>query len=300
MIAWPEATAALRDAGASCDKRAAWQAAIDLLPWLSDVRHPVEPDAARKLLWKAAIQHRWFEIAELLASAMASRLGAPPALKRLHAQMLLERGFDDEALARLEDLRSTGVLNDYDRAQAFGHLGRIHKDRFVAAIRATDPAAEQHLSRAIEAYRAGYLENPSRPWLGINAVALLAREEARAVRPDAGDEARRLADEIRAGVLRLDAAFDDFYSPATVAEAYLALGDPAAAAQSLVSYVQHPKVTGFALGATLRQFVEIWCLESRAGARPAESSMSCAPPRWSTWRARSGCPQATSAERARR
>ena len=261
MIGWPEATAALRDAGANCDKRAAWQAAIDLVPWLSDVRHPIDPDAARRLLWDAVIQHRWFEIAELLASALASRLGAPPALKRLHAQMLLERGFDDEALARLEDLRSAGVLNEYDRAQAFGHLGRIHKDRFVAAVRATDPAAEQHLSRAIEAYRAGYLENPSRPWLGINAVALLAREEARAVRPDAGDEARRLADEIRAGVLRLDAAFDDFYSPATVAEAQLALGDPAAAAQSLVSYVQHPKVTGFALGATLRQFVEIWCLD---------------------------------------
>ncbi len=190
MTGWPEATAALLEAGTSRDKHATWQAAIDLLPWLSDVRHPVEPLEARRLLWQAAIQHRWFEIAEVLACAMASRLGAPPALKRLHAQMLLERGFDDEALARLDDLRRAADLTDYDRGEVLGHLGRIHKDRFVAAVRAADTAAEQHLSRAIEAYRAGYDENPSRDWLGINAVALLSREEARAVRPDAGDEAR--------------------------------------------------------------------------------------------------------------
>ena len=136
MTGWPEATAALLEAGANRDKHAAWQAAIDLLPWLSDVRHPVDPVEARRLLWQAAIQHRWFEIAELLACAMASRLGAPPALKRLHAQMLLERGFDDEALARLDDLRRAADLTDYDRGEVLGHLGRIHKDRFVAAVRA--------------------------------------------------------------------------------------------------------------------------------------------------------------------
>jgi len=261
MTGWPEATAALREAGASRDKHAAWQAAIDLLPWLSDLRHPVEPVEARRLLWQAAIQHRWFEIAELLACAMASRLGAPPALKRLHAQMLLERGFDDEALARLDDLRRADDLTDYDRGEVLGHLGRIPKDRFVAAVRAGDTAAEQHLSRAIEAYRAGYDENPSRDWLGINAVALLAREEARAVRPDAGDEARRLAADIQAGIQRRDPTFEQFYSPATVAEAQLALGDAAAAVQSLVRYVQHAQVNGFALGGTLRQFTEIWRLD---------------------------------------
>ena len=261
MNAWSDATAGLREAGASRDKRAAWQAAIDLLPWLSDIRHPVEPDEARSLLWQAAIQHRWFEIAELLASAMAARLGAPLALKRLHAQMLLERGFDDEALARLEELRRDPGLTDYDRAQALGHLGRIHKDRFVAAARASDPAASEHLSRAIEAYRAGYDENPARHWLGINAVALLAREEAGKFRPDAGDESRRLAAEIQAGVQQRDPAYSDFYSPATIAEAQLALGDAASAVQSLVRYVQHPQVNGFALGGTLRQFTEIWRLD---------------------------------------
>jgi len=261
MTGWEEATAALRDAGAARDKHAAWQAAIDLMPWLADIRHPVEPVEARRLLWQAAIQHRWFEIAELLACGMASRLGAPLALKRLHAQMLMERGFDDEALARLEDLRRDGTLTDYDRGEVLGHLGRIHKDRFVAAVRAGDAAAGQHLSRAIEAYGAGYDENPARDWLGINAVALLSREEARAVRPDAGDQARRLAAEIQAGVRQRDPAFDQFYSPATVAEAQLALGDAASAVQSLVQYVQHPQVNGFALGGTLRQFTEIWRLD---------------------------------------
>jgi S1-C subfamily serine protease len=261
MTGWVEATAALRETGDSRDKRAAWQAAIDLLPWLSDIRHPVEPVEARRLLWQGAIQHRWFDIAELLASAMASRVGAPPALKRLHAQMLLERGFDDEALARLDDLRRDAALTDYDREQVLGHLGRIHKDRFVAAVRAADGAAGQHLSRAIEAYRTGYEENPGRDWLGINAVALLAREEAAAVRADAADEARRLAVEIQANVERRDPGYEQFYSPATVAEAQLALGDAHAAVQSLVRYVQHPQVNGFALGGTLRQFTEIWRLD---------------------------------------
>ncbi len=31
--------------------------------------------------------------------------------------------------------------------------------------------------------------------------------------------------------------------------------------QSLVQYVQHPQVNGFALGGTLRQFTEIWRLD---------------------------------------
>ena len=103
---------------------------------------------------------------------------------------------------------------------------------------------------------------PSRDWLGINAVALLSREEARAVRPDAGDEARRLAAAIQAGIQHRDPAYDQTSTARQPSPRRSWLSaTPASAVQSLVRYVQHPKVNGFALGSTLRQFVEIWCLD---------------------------------------
>jgi S1-C subfamily serine protease len=270
MSALPDAAQALTDAARRHDKIAAWQAAAQLLPWLSDLRHPLEPKAAFGLVRSGAANNRWFDIAELLAGALSARADAPAGLQRLHAQMLMERGFRAEALARLESLREDRSLTDFDRGELYGHLGRIHKDRFIAATTAGDrAAARQHLARGVEAYQAGYIERPARIWLGINAAALLARDEARMSGRSTLSEAEGLARAILAEIPRQDPQFADFYSRATAAEAHLVLGEAGAALEQLREYVRHPGVNSFALGATLRQFLEVWQLDRRPPPAPA-------------------------------
>jgi S1-C subfamily serine protease len=266
----PDAARMLTEAAKRHDKVAAWQAVGQLLPWLGDLRNAVEPKAAFGLVRSGAANNRWFDIAELLAGAVSARADATAALRRLHAQMLMERGFQDEALARFETLRGDRSLTDFDRGELFGHLGRIHKDRFIAASTAGDAnAARQHLAHAVEAYQTGYREQPARVWLGINLAALLARDEARASNRSAPAEAQELARAILAEVSRRDPQFADFYSHATAAEAHLALGDMAATLEQLREYVRHPRVNSFALGATLRQFREMWQLDRRPPPGPA-------------------------------
>ena len=96
----PEDAYALVDAARRGDKAAAWKAAGGLLSWLGDISHSLSPETARRLVWKGAAVNRWFDIAELVAGAVASRIDATAGQRRLHAQMLMERGFPAEALAR--------------------------------------------------------------------------------------------------------------------------------------------------------------------------------------------------------
>lgn len=265
--ALPPAATALSEASERGDKLAAWRAGGELLTWLADLSHPIPPGAAWTLVWSNAARHRWFELAEVLAGAIAARADATPAMRRLHAQMLMERGFADEALARLAPLREDPALADFDRQQLLGHLGRIHKDRFVAAARAGDTAvARAALAQSLEAYDASFREAPGRVWHGVNVVALLMRPEAAAIDPRHADRGRALAETLRVEAARQGA---EIYSPAVVAEAAIALGDFQAALDATRRFVGQQAVNAFALGSTLRQFETVWELDQRAPPWPA-------------------------------
>ncbi len=269
MSVLPPSADALLEAARQRDRRAAWAAVADLLPWLADLRRSVPPAAVFHLTWAGGAVNRWFDIAELISGTAAARADAAPGTRRLHAQMLMERGFDDEALSRLEPLRHDATLPAAERQQVFGQLGRIHKDRFAAAVRTGDGTARLHLTRALDAYLTGYQEDPASLWMGINAVALLARPEAGAVRDQAAEDATRLARAVIRQARERDPGNADRYTPATVAEASLALRDHATAVDALRRYVTHPGARGFELGATLRQFVDIWELDRADSPGPA-------------------------------
>jgi hypothetical protein len=255
------AASALLEAAGRRERLEAWQAAANLLPQLANLSNTVNPGFAFQLVWSAA-SNRWFDIAELLAAAVARRADAAPASRRLHAQMLMERGMDHEALARLRPLLTSGSLDAEDRSQALGHVGRIFKERFIACARFGDKVAAQScLKESIDAYLTAYRENlPKFVWHGINAVALLARPEARTLDPSAGDESQRLAREVQAAVASTDPQGVLVYSAATMAEAALALNENAAALDWLRRYVRNASLNAFALGATPRQFEQVWCL----------------------------------------
>ncbi len=266
MISLPEAADDLIVAAESSDRLAAWDAAGRMVAWLSDLRNAVNFDAIRNLVWTGAATNRWFDIAEVLAGAAAGRADATPGLQRLHAQMLMERGFLDEALARLEPLLKDAHLSDYDRGEAYGQIGRIHKDRFLSSVAVGDTdSARAHLKEAIDAYQFWYEKKPASVWHGINVVALMARPEANELRKDALEGAREIANSVRREV---QSHPFNIYSDATMAEAYIALGDYEEALKCIRRYVSNPKVHAFMFGNFRRQLTGVWKLDQRPSPGP--------------------------------
>jgi hypothetical protein len=256
----------LTQAATQGDKIGAWDAAGRLIGWLSDLRNVFSPEELRKLVWDGAAKHRWFDIAEVLAGAAAARVDATPSVRRLHAQMLMERGYAEEALARLHALLEQGRVSGYERGQALGHIGRIYKGRFVDAVARNDASAIRTcLEQAIRAYLTGYQEDQKSVWHGINAMALLARPEALAVQPEATARARAIAAEVRNEVQRQK---PNLYTAPTMAEAYVALGEYGPALEWIRHYVSDPRANAFSLGNFRRQLTEIWNLDRRSSPGP--------------------------------
>lgn len=253
----------LRQAVESGDRLAGWHAAGQLVSVLSDASTPVDQTTVFRLVW-TAVRRRWFDIAELLAAAVAARPDGTADARRLHAQMLLERGFYDEALARLQSLRNDPTLSRWGLEELFGNLGRIYKDRFLERANAMDSAAaREFLQKAVDAYGGWYRMHPASVWHGINTVALLARPEATAIEPNAPAEAKRMARAILTEVSRQDPQFSGEHSAATMAEANVALEDYPAALSWVHKHINGPRANGFALANLLRQFVRLWQLDRR-------------------------------------
>ncbi|PWT82373.1 MAG: hypothetical protein C5B57_08785 [Blastocatellia bacterium] len=266
MATFEEASQALVDAAARCDRLAAWDAAGRLVSVISNPAHTASPESIFRVVWRGAATNRWFDIAELIAGTAGARTDAVPATRRLHAQMLMERGFTEEALSRLKNVLQNPALPPFDRSQALGHIGRIYKDRFITAANSGDDiAARAFLRESLDAYLTGYRADTSWVWLGINAVALLSRPESSAINADSAETARRITREILEEVPRQPA---DTYADATLAESYIALGDFQSALAHIKQYVSTPSVNGFALNNFQRQLSQVWRLNARPSPAP--------------------------------
>jgi hypothetical protein len=272
MTAFTTDAQALTEAASRHDRLAAWDAAGRLVSHFSNAATHVSPEVVFGLVWSGAATNGWFDIAELLAGAAAARADAPPGAARLHAQMLMERGFSEEALSRLTRILATKLL-PYDEVEAYGHIGRIYKDRFVTAVDAGDEkTARVCLQRSVEAYQSGRRLHGAH-WLGINAVALLARPEAAAFDPGALDQARELARSLQAQVA---ATPGDPYADAILAQTHLALGDDAAALPYVRRYVFRPAVSVFSLNNFHRQLASVWRLARRPSPGPEMLALASA------------------------
>jgi hypothetical protein len=84
-------------------------------------------------------------------------------------------GATGNAADRAEALRILEAVEQQQGAssETCGLIGRIHKDRWLEAVKANDSAARGHLKSAIEAYRRGFVADPRDAYPGINLVTLL-------------------------------------------------------------------------------------------------------------------------------
>ena len=222
-------------------------------------RHLVPTEYAALQLLSALRRHRRFAVMRDTAQRFQT-------IGLNGCRLVLEYG---RALVECEELvASAALLASMPQAEVdvaglaterSGLLGRVWKQRFLAAGR-DQPTRAAALRLAAAWYQTCLASSPpsERAWPAINLVALVMRARREGLDPGTKLDPTVYATDV------LGLAHDgQDYSPwylATFAEASVALGAWAEAETWTRSFITHPETDVFMLGATLRQFTQIWGL----------------------------------------
>ena len=261
-------------------------------------------DEARALLKRLRGQ-RSFEAMALLADSLLRLDPQDHASRRQYAQALIETDAVTAALALLSPLVQALPDSHPEWAEAWGLVGRCHKQIFVDAAKAAagsalPPQARTALMQAMQAYARPYAANRiERYWHGVNLLALARRAEREGLAeissqvlhdalPAAAtvDTLPTLAQQLMEDMRTLHASRpDDGWLLASLAEAALGQAliaddtgtapDIAQAQRWLRRYLEQPGLAAFDVASTLRQFNEVWGLggSGAAAQRPAAQSL---------------------------
>jgi hypothetical protein len=219
-----------------------------------------ELQAAKPLVEKLRDQ-REHELMGQLAEALSRRDPKDAKNRRLYAQYLIDSGKASAAIDLLQPLVKRLAEDDPESAEAAGLLGRAFKQIYFDAADKGEGYARDALKQAIAAYR-GPFEASGNPWHGINLVALLERARAVGLRKPSGLDATAIARQLIATLEATPPAQRDAWYLATRAEAALGLRDWTSIEDSVRQYVSAPQTQAFHVAGTLRQFTQIWDLES--------------------------------------
>lgn len=213
--------------------------------------------------------NRHFAHTQMLGTAWTRRNGFDPTIDRHLAQALINLSALDEAdkilESGLEKAQSASASEQMlkELPEYEGLRGRILKQRFVQTN------DRDFLRRASEQYLSQYLRPDHPYWHGINAVALLAREERMGLKK-AGDSqsskalAAKLFEDVAlsysqtADSLKEGDRKENPWKLATLSEASLALGECEKAELWLYRFLLDPETKPFAVDSYQRQLYEIW------------------------------------------
>ena len=225
-------------------------------------------EANVKAVLKRIRQGRDFDLLHVVATEAEREGTARPLARTFRAQALIELGLIDEAILTLED-----ALDDrpdqYVQMEVRGLLGRAYKSAYFETVKDGEPNIDA-LMESIDAYLSTYLDfDGDALWHGVNALALLKRTDSdgNPLRQDV-DREELAKGIISSGIERINTMpeEDTLWDRASVAEAHIALGDWEGVRTHLADYISRTKEK-FTLGSTLRQFKEVWHLDS-TGAPP--------------------------------
>lgn len=231
---------------------------------LQRLRGPSDEDvaAARELVLGLRNARLYPQMAAL-AEALGRRAPDDARTRRLYGQALIEQGYATAAIDVLRPLATRLPKDDPERAEATGLLGRAWKQIFFDAGDKSTASATTALKRAIEVYRAPFEADPERnTWHGVNLVALLTRARRLGLRAAPGLKPEAVARRVLAALDALPKERRDEWFLPTRAEAALGLGDWAAVEAALKDYVADEKAQAFQIASTLRQFTQVWDIES--------------------------------------
>lgn len=218
-------------------------------------------DAARQLVLTLR-DRRQYDLMSKLAEAV-SRVDPDDARNRkLYGQALIENGKVTVAIDVLEALNSRLAPSDPEAVEAAGLLGRAYKQIFFDARNRTTSGARNALTRAIAAYRQPFEADARNTWHGINLLALVANSERLGIDAPADLNPKSIAGKVVQSLQAIaPAQRDDWYLP-TLAEAQLGLDDWTAVESTLRQYVTQSQPQAFPLASMLRQFMQVWDIES--------------------------------------
>jgi len=219
--------------------------------------------AAAKSLVEELRNVRDYETMGRVAEAVSRRDPKDPRNRRLYAQCLIDTGKATAAIDLLKPLVQRLPKAHPEYAEATGLLGRAYKQIFFDAGDKTSEGAREALKQAIATYRRPYEENPANTWHGVNLLALLTRARDLKLRLTSGLEPREVAKRV---IEALEATphekRDPWFLP-TVAEASLGLGDWDTVDRHVKAYVTARDAQAFQVASTLRQFTQVWGLETK-------------------------------------
>jgi hypothetical protein len=199
----------------------------------------------------------------LVAEAVSRRDPKDAKNRRLYAQYLIDTGKATAAIDLLKPLARSLPKEHPEFAEATGLLGRSYKQIFFDAGDKTSPGAREAIKNAVAAYRAPFeRDSVKNTWHGVNLLALLSRARRLGLRTAPDLKPKAVAEEV---VAALDATPEnernEWYLP-TLAEASLGLNDWEAVERHVHAYVAEDGAKAFQVASTLRQFTQIWDLET--------------------------------------
>lgn len=257
---------------ASDDGEAHRARALELIASLRANASAGSVDEARNLLRRLR-DLRDFDLLCHLAEQLSRIDEADATTRRLYAQGLIETGSVTAAIDVLKQLLARVPPKHAEWAEAWGLLGRAHKQIFFDAGQSMSLGSRIALAAAVDAYRRPYESDPRCTWHGVNLLALVSRARREGwleIAPDL--EPAALAAQLEATLLALPEACKDAWYLPTLAEVVLgsslATGELDRIETLLRDFLQAPGVQAFQVASTLRQFVEVWALDRLAPGMP--------------------------------
>ncbi len=216
-------------------------------------------DEAGGLLRKLQ-DHREFGLLRELAEGLRRDVDHPSIARRL-AQGLIEDGAANTALDVLNALVATLSNDSPEWAEAHGLMGRAWKQIFYENPNKDSTGAKRALRNALDQYRIPFEREQQNVWHAVNLLALARYAAVHGLAEAGSVDRRQVATQVLETLGKLpEDERDDWFHPSQ-AEAYLALDELDRAVDHIRAYVASDRTTAFALGGTLRQFVDLWQLD---------------------------------------
>jgi len=223
------------------------------------IRDKAIPAADIRNVVAALNGHRYFELTRTVADAWAATRGFDPTIQKRCVQALINTALLDkaEALARDGVVKCQATPGDQQAARELpefkGLIGRIFKQRFVLGGDRND------LVQASDQYLGVYLEDEKNNyWHGINALALLTREQSDAPPRPKTPPLDKLATAILESVTKAYAKRESSWLASTASEACLALDRCDEAELWLYRFLHLKDTKPFDIDSYARQLREIW------------------------------------------
>lgn len=225
---------------------------------------PAELAQARDVVLELRNARQYPLMAEL-AEAVSRRLPGDARNRRLFAQALIEQGLATAAIDVLKPLAARLARSDPEdeHAEATGLLGRAYKQIFFDASDKKSDSARAILKQAVAIYRKPFDDNPASTWHGVNLLALLTIARSLRLRVAQDLKPLALAQSVVAQLNAVPVERRDEWYFATLAEASLGLNDWSAVEAALKGYVADENAKAFQIASTLRQFTQVWGIESK-------------------------------------